>query len=373
MGLSFSVKLAPGVRVRASSRGVRTSIGPRAARVHVGGGRTSFSTGAGPFTYSTSAGGGSRRRSTAGRPSPAAYQRQLAAAARAAEEAAKEEEARRLAAMFAELLSVHRAEFDRTRHPVAPPAPEPDVDAVRARHREAATAGLGLFQRAAKEAARRQADVAAEAEIAALRQEAQRQQADLQARLDEWWWALSTNDPDTVIAALAEAFEDNEAAAAPLGVDGDEVALVVLAPPETVVPERMPATTQAGNLSLRKLPKGERAQLYTEAVMGHVLVTLKEALAVAPAIRSARVVALRAAGTDAYGRPRLDCLLAGHWTRAALTGVQWSTADASTIARDTAAELLVDVKAKELRPLDLTGQPGLQALLDVVDVDELTA
>ncbi|MCW2677073.1 MAG: hypothetical protein JWR70_2113, partial [Modestobacter sp.] len=27
MGLSFSVKLAPGVRVRASSRGVRTSIG----------------------------------------------------------------------------------------------------------------------------------------------------------------------------------------------------------------------------------------------------------------------------------------------------------------------------------------------------------
>jgi hypothetical protein len=36
------------------------------------------------------------------------------------------------------------------------------------------------------------------------------------------------------------AFEDNEAAAAPLGVDGDEVAVVVLAPPETVVPERMP-------------------------------------------------------------------------------------------------------------------------------------
>ena len=30
MGLSFSVKVAPSVRVRASSRGVRTSIGPRA-------------------------------------------------------------------------------------------------------------------------------------------------------------------------------------------------------------------------------------------------------------------------------------------------------------------------------------------------------
>ena len=34
--MGFSVKIAPGVRVRASSRGVRTSIGPRVARVHVG-------------------------------------------------------------------------------------------------------------------------------------------------------------------------------------------------------------------------------------------------------------------------------------------------------------------------------------------------
>ena len=45
--MSFSVKIAPGVRVRASSRGVRTSIGPRVARVHVGAGRTGISTGAG--------------------------------------------------------------------------------------------------------------------------------------------------------------------------------------------------------------------------------------------------------------------------------------------------------------------------------------
>jgi hypothetical protein len=37
--MGFSIKIAPGVRVRASSRGVRTSIGPRVARVHVGAGR----------------------------------------------------------------------------------------------------------------------------------------------------------------------------------------------------------------------------------------------------------------------------------------------------------------------------------------------
>jgi hypothetical protein len=63
LGMGFSVKIAPGVRVRASSRGVRTSIGPRAARVHVGGGRTGFSTGLGPVSLYTS---GSSRRRTAG-------------------------------------------------------------------------------------------------------------------------------------------------------------------------------------------------------------------------------------------------------------------------------------------------------------------
>src|SRR3954470_404569 len=82
MGLGFSVKLAPGVRIRASSRGVRTSIGPRAARIHVGGGRAGFSTGAGPVSYYTPLSGS--RRSTGGRSTSAgASQRALAQAAKA--------------------------------------------------------------------------------------------------------------------------------------------------------------------------------------------------------------------------------------------------------------------------------------------------
>jgi hypothetical protein len=56
MGFGMSIKLAPGVRVRASSRGIRASAGPRIARVHVGAGRTTFSSGIGPFTSSTSVG-----------------------------------------------------------------------------------------------------------------------------------------------------------------------------------------------------------------------------------------------------------------------------------------------------------------------------
>jgi hypothetical protein len=368
MGLSFSVKLAPGVRVRASSRGLRTSIGPRAARVHVGAGRTTFSTGFGPVTLSTS---GGRGRSGARRPSAGAYHRQLSASPAAA---AKAEEARRLAGIFADLLDVHRSDFPPAQHPLAPPPAEPDAEEIRRRHRDAATAGLGFFQRAARRTARELADQQAEGEIQALRADGARARAEYQDRLDVWWADLQRNDPQTVLGALAEAFEDNEAAAAPLGVDGDEVALVVLAPPESVVPERMPGTTAAGTLSLRKLPRGERASFYTQVVLGHVVVTVKEALAVAPGIASVRVVALRPAGVDAYGRPRLDCVLAGRWTRAAFAGVQWATASAAAVAQDTAAELVANLRAgRELQPLDLTDQPGIRALLQVVDVDELTA
>jgi hypothetical protein len=40
-------------------------------------------------------------------------------------------------------------------------------------------------------------------------------------------------------------------------------------------------------------------------------------------------------GTDAYGEPKLACLLAGTWTRQALQGVAWATADATNVAQDT--------------------------------------
>jgi hypothetical protein len=368
MGLGFSVKIMPGVRIRASSRGLRTSIGPRAARIHVGGGRTGFSTGAGPVTLYSFAGG--RSSSARRRPSAGSYQRQLTVSPAAA---AKAEEAHRLAGLFQEMLAIHRADFPPAQRPLAPSPAAPDEEAIRKRHVQAATARIGLFQRSAMKAAREQAERVAAAEIDGLRREGARQQAEYQAALDAWWRDLLANDPGTVVWALAEAFEDNEAAAAPLGVDGAEVALVVLAPPESVVPERMPGATAAGNLSLRKLPKGERASLYTLAVMGHVLVTIKEAFAVAPGLKAARVIALRNSGADAYGRPRLECVLAGQWMRAAFDGVQWHSADAGTVAQDTASELLVKLRGgKELQPLDLTGQPEIRSLLQVVDIDELT-
>ena len=295
----------------------------------------------------------------------ASYQRQLAAAEKA-------EEAQRLAAAFQEILNVHRIEFLPAVAPVAPAPSLPDAGTVRRRYEREALAGIGLFQRAARAEAKERAARAAEVELAEARQQAIERQAEVQGQFDRWWQQLCDNDSDVVLAILAEAFEDNEAPAAPVAVDGAELDLVVLAPPDEVVPERMPRRTQAGNLTLRKLPKGERSALYGLLVFGHVLVTMREAFAVAPGITAIRSVLLRHAGADAYGRPRLECLLAGRFLRSAFDGVRWQDADASRIVVDTATELLVNLRrGTELQPINLSREPEIQMVIDLVDVDEL--
>jgi hypothetical protein len=297
----------------------------------------------------------------------ASYQRQLAAAEKA-------EEAQRLAAALQEILSVHRTEFPPASPPVAPGPSLPDARAVRRRHERDALAGISLLQRAARAGAKDRAAQAAEVELAAARQQAIEQQAEVQRQLDQHWQRLCDNDPEVVLATLAEAFEDNEAPAAPVAVDGTELALVVLAPPYEVVPERMPDRTKAGNLTLRKLPKGERSALYGLLVFGHLLVTMREAFAVAPGMTAIRSVLLRHRGPDAYGRPRLECLLAGRFLRSAFDSVRWHDADASRIVQDTATELLVNLRrGTELQPINLSKEPEIQKVIDLVDFDDLLA
>jgi hypothetical protein len=248
---------------------------------------------------------------------------------------------------------VHRTEFPPAVRPVAPPPSLPDARTVRRRQERNALAGIGLFQRAARAEAKEHAARAADAELAEARQQAAQQQAELQRQLDQRWQQLCDSDPDVVLTIVVEAFEDNEAPAAPVAVEGAELALVVLAPSDDVVPERVPDRTQAGNLTLRKLPKGERSALYTLLVLGHLLVTMREAFAVAPGITAIRSVLLRHAGADAYGRPRLDCLLAGRFLRSAFGGVRWQEANARTIVEDTATELLVNLRrGTELQPIN---------------------
>lgn len=374
--VGFSIKLAPGVRVRASSRGIRTSLGPRAARVHIGGGRTGFSTGVGPVGFYTSLGAGGGRSGPGGRgTSAAAYQRQLAAQQRQAVQAQRAEEAQQLAQAFLRILDLHRVNFPAATRPVAPEPAPPDRASIYRHYEQHALAGIGFFERTKRAQAKQRAAQWTDAEVQRQWTSLLEQQASWQQYLDQRWQQLCSNDPDVVLETLEEAFEDNEAPSAAVGVTGDEVSLVVLVPTvEQVVPERMPTTTQAGNLSLRKLPQRDRAAYYKQFVCGQVLVTLREAFAVAPAIGSARVAVLRHDGPDSYGRPRVSCLLATEIHRASLHGVRWAEADAASIVNDTSTQLLLNPRARtgELLPVPLSGEPALSELINAVDLTELT-
>src|SRR5436190_1939789 len=282
--MGFSIKLAPGIRVSASSRGVRTSLGPRVARVHVGSGRSGFSTGVGPVSYYASV-GGSPRRATSN------VNRQVAAAARQQALADKAAEARRLGQAFDAIFALHREEFPPARRPTAPSPPAPPTRQLRELYRGQALREISFFDRAARREATRVADEQVDATVASARKELARQAAQFQRQLDDEWAALLACEPETVLHTLNEAFTDNQAPASAVGITGTEVSLLVVVPPVSVVPERKPGVTPAGNLSLKKLTKTETADAYKQLVCGHVVVTLREAFAVAPGVQSAGVVA----------------------------------------------------------------------------------
>ncbi|MDQ3895947.1 MAG: hypothetical protein M3326_01645 [Actinomycetota bacterium] len=152
-------------------------------------------------------------------------------------------QAKQLLAIFEQILNVHRAEFAPANRPVAP-QPVVDEGAIRSKHEKEALAGLSVFKRSERAAAKQRAVEAAEREISREKARLGAERTQLQAQLDYAWERLCANDSDVVLATLEEAFEDNEAPAAAVGVNDDEVALVVLVPGSEVVPEQTPSTTR---------------------------------------------------------------------------------------------------------------------------------
>jgi hypothetical protein len=65
-----------------------------------------------------------------------------------------------------------------------------------------------------------------------------------------------------------------------------------------------------------------------------VLATPKQAFAVAPRVSDLRIVVLRSTQADTYGNVRAEAIVAARIARAALSGVQWTTADALTILNE---------------------------------------
>jgi hypothetical protein len=360
MGFGVSVKIMPGVRIRASSRGLRTSVGPRIARVHVGGGRSSVSSGIGPFTVSS---GGGRRRTRSGArrqgvPSLAQLERQ-------AKVAAREEEIARLEATERDLTSVHHDQFDPASRPVAPPAEPVDERAIRRRCEQHELRGLSFLARRERRAARERADVSARREVereTAVRATAR---AEVQESLDLEWQALASHDPGAVHAALEEAFEDNQSPATcvDVGVDGRRrfaTVLVVFGDVDQV-PEKEAGTTPTGRPTIRKRTKTARNQLYVRAMGSAVLATVKEGFAVAPSVDEFRVVVV------AHGQGRAEAVYTGSFERAATQRLRWEALDpGETVMAAPGATMRRRGQALTVAPLDLAEDPELFALMTEV-------
>ena len=177
-----------------------------------------------------------------------------------------------------------------------------------------------------------------------------------------------TNDPDVLLAVLSHAFQNSGAQAAPLSVWDAEVQLALLVPDLATLPELHPTTTAAGNLSLKKLTKGEMADLYKQLVAGLVLATAKEAFALAPSVSGVRIVALRNTPADAYGKVAPEAILAARIARLALNGVQWTTADALTILDGISSEIATRTAGPNMAfaSLDLKTEPEIAHLIHVL-------
>lgn len=144
-------------------------------------------------------------------------------------------------------------------------------------------------------------------------------------------------------------------------VENDELDVIVLVPGLEIVPTTKPNIVTSGRILWPPLKRAERSSYYDKLVCGHVLNTVREALAVAPGINGVTVAAIRL-----WEQSRPDCLLAAHFSRKSLAGVAWQLALAPQIVIGHADNLVLRHVGDdgELQPLDLYEEPVLAAMLE---------
>lgn len=358
--MGFGFRLAPGVRISASSRGMRVGLGPRAARVHLGAGRPGISTGVGPFTAWTSLGGSTRRRPS-GRTSVAAHERQLRQEQRLVE---VQEQLAIDQALINDFLLAHQEDFTPAVRPVASAVEPVDESALRRRRRGEECRGIPFWRIAARRAARRRADdlTARDAEQERMRRE--RARAEKQRELDCAWQAFVDGDEECVLAALEAAFEDNQAPAAAVGFADGALSVIVRFPQvDGLIPERYATTTPTGRPTIKKRTKTARHEMYLLALCSCVVATIKEALAVAPSVRVINLVGV----WDTDGDHVLTPIFYGAFDRGRLARVDWSR-DANRILLDTASDRAFEITGRtmEPQPLNLGDEPQLRESIETI-------
>lgn len=442
MGLSF--KVAPGVRIRASSRGISAGVGPRAARVHVGSRGVGVSSGVGPFSAYSHVGGGrgsaSGRRSSYGGPTKAS----IAAREREAKAAAREADIERISALERALVTVHSASFPEAQRMILPPVDELDPAPIQAEledaaripdlaaaigggesppvapdpevvdryelmreHRKRARTGIPFWRIRDRIAVASGADIEAEAaaeidekrrlqaqreeqvrlddlwnqlseararvadelvlKVAAERDRRMAARAEEQERLDEEWERLNANDPNVTLAALEQAFADNEAPVAAIDSDGPRTTVVMhFVTPEAIVPERKPTHTPTGKPTLKKRTKTEINALYLQALGSNVLATVKEAFAVAPGTEIVQMLVVRRE-TEKKHAGELAAIYVGQFDRTGFAGASGGRDPAASLNLASEAALNLKGQTEAVSPIDLSGRDDLAGVLAAIE------
>jgi hypothetical protein len=262
------------------------------------------------------------------------------------------------------LTSLHLESFSQAAAPVVPHPALINVAVVIQELQVAAVVGIPWWRVGVRREARRQA-VAQAPGVTAQRDAANAEWLRAtQAQADAHWSSLIANDPDTVIAALEAAFEDNQSPAAPIDCAGASVTVLIMFPSIEVVPTGKPAITPGGKPTMHVRTKTERNRLYLVALGSTVLATAKEAFAVAPAVKEVRVVVVRKDLDTPTPRDYLAVIYAGHFLRDRIESLDWPRVDVvEELLIAPEALLIRRGSAKEVAPLDLKGQPGLRTLL----------
>lgn len=348
----FPVKLGAGVQVSATAAGLRTTLARASGDNQV----VEPAIGANGSVAGTVVSVGSRSAPTL---SQAAAMRQHLVGA------SKAEQATEIRATLDRIARLHEASFQPASPRRARAAGVDNQVAILRSHMAQQLQGVSRCSLRRRRKAKHDAAWAAYRQIDQLFQADRKRQATVQAQLDHWWARLQANDRAVVLHALIAAFADNEAAAAPIDVDGDTASVLVYLPPVSLLPERQPSVTEAGNLSLRKMTKAQTAAHYRRLVAGFVLVTAKEAFAVAPGLQEVRIIAVRDSNAEDSAENPMECVASARLARATLTATQHEGPDSVSVLTAIAEDLRLNPRTagQSWEPLRLDGEPYIRALL----------
>ena len=373
MGLSIGIRLAPGVRLRASPRGVRASVGPRVARAHVGTGGVGLSSGVGPFTASATSSGGRRARKP-GKPQPAAKRPRGTAGSRLEGLQAGLE----LAATLSQMLSLAEKSYQdvkrdqlRNRGRDQARRRENEILAASSRAADLLTKlhlkNFPVEQPPAMDSPPRRMKKLWRIDDADV---ARRCEAD--ARAQARWQRLRDHDQQTVIATVDAAFAENASHSTCIDAGQTDEDYYVTCVVRYPGPEVGRGLVKDGR-KVRERNNAEIAALYKEAVASTVIATAKEAFCSAPSTTYVRVLVLR---YDIRGvlkrRPRLDAIYAGTFARN-LLDINWGTSDPVDVLVGARDVVINDPQTRPLKPLGEGAGQDLRELIDAMEMAEESA